>query len=70
MTSRISHLLSTERFVSAASQAFVACPAVLVQFACPAQAEAMREVYRLAYEQARDLHRPSRWVPLYQTLNN
>jgi len=70
MTSRIPQFLSGERFVPAVSEAFVACPAMLVQFACPAQADAMREVYRIAYEQARDLHRPSRWAHLYQATSN
>jgi hypothetical protein len=30
-----------------------------------AQMEYLREIYQLAYEQACEIHRPSRWAPLY-----
>lgn len=51
--------------------AFVACPMVLAQVACCcSQQEAIREVYRVALERAQELHRPSRWAPLYAACQN
>ncbi len=50
------------------NEAFVVCPITLG--ACSAQVEAISNIYRLAYEEARDLHKPSRWSPLYQACLN
>jgi hypothetical protein len=48
------------------SEAFVACPVVLIPVGCCA----MADIYRIAYERACELNKPSRWAPLYQTSPN
>jgi hypothetical protein len=50
--------------------AFVACPMVVAQMACCSQQESLREIYRVAFERAWELHRPSRWAPLYAASQN
>ncbi len=42
---------------------FVVCP--MVTFGGGEHQERVREIYQLAYQQACELHRPSRWAPLY-----
>ncbi len=49
--------------------AFVACPWIGA-IGCFARDEAIMQIYRIAYEQARELHKPSRWAPLYQVCSN
>jgi hypothetical protein len=52
------------------SAAFVAFPIVGPSGGCFARDEALMQIYRIAYEQARELHKPSRWAPLYQVCSN
>jgi hypothetical protein len=49
--------------------AFVAFPWIGAT-GCFARDEAIMQIYRAAYEQARELHKPSRWAPLYQVCTN
>jgi len=60
--------IATEKHHSE-SDGFVACPTALA-LASPAQFERLQEIYRLAYEKARELHQPSRWAPLYLAMAN
>jgi len=46
------------------AEAFMAFPIAMVK-ADACQQERMREIYQVAYERARELHRPSRWARLY-----
>lgn len=55
--------------VAESQAAFVACPMILQVICCP-QAESLRELYRVAFERAVELHRPSRWAPLYAVCQN
>ena len=57
--------------VVTSSAAFVACPVSLVAASgCMAQVDRVQALYQAAYERARELHRPSRWAPLYGALVN
>jgi hypothetical protein len=66
---RLGSLLSAPRPISLSQSALVACPVVLV-YAQPAQQNGLRELYRMALEQAEFVHRPSRWAPLYRPAAN
>jgi hypothetical protein len=61
--------LSVAKPVSTIPEGFVACP-MLVVSGYPVQQDRMREIYQLAYERACELHRPSRWAPLYDVCPN
>jgi hypothetical protein len=67
MNSRIA-LLSVSRIQTVPEPAFVACPPALA--GCCAPSDAIREVYRQAYEKALEINRPSRWAPLYVICEN
>ena len=49
--------------------AFVAVPVALLPVACGGVA-LLAEIYRHAYERAREINRPSRWAPLYAASEN
>lgn len=49
--------------------AFVAFPVALLPIACGGVA-LVTEIYREAYERAREINRPSRWAPLYAASEN
>jgi hypothetical protein len=68
ITHRLSSYLVPSPAAAAPQPAFVPCPLVFV--ASPAQQTWVQELYRVALERARLLHRPSRWEPLYRASAN
>jgi hypothetical protein len=69
MLSRRFSLNFDEAQVQQTGSAFVAYP-MIGGNGCFARDEALMQIYRIAYEQARELHKPSRWAPLYQVCAN
>jgi hypothetical protein len=57
--------VSNQRPVIQFAAAFVALPTAHAKSTAQPQAASMLEIYRIAYEQACELHKPSRWAPLY-----
>ncbi len=67
MTSRRFSWITAEP-APATTAGFVPCPVALA--ACSPHHDRLGEIYRIAFEKARELHRPSRWAKLYAECSN